>query len=151
MIETLVFFHNHVNGKRKKLQLKRIQNGYENWIEDQKQMANDAIGFYQRQFTREGDPTNLSMLENVPVMVTMEQNLELCKFSTLDEVKAAVFELSSDSASVPDGFTRLFYQECWDVICYDIHNMDLHFYGGAALPKSITYTNLVLLPKKPRV
>ncbi|XP_070018000.1 uncharacterized protein [Nicotiana sylvestris] len=29
--------------------------------------------------------------------------------------------------------------------------MVLHFYGGAALPKSITHTNLVLLPKKPRV
>ncbi|XP_075109238.1 uncharacterized protein LOC142181027 [Nicotiana tabacum] len=29
--------------------------------------------------------------------------------------------------------------------------MVLHFYGGAALPKSITHTNLVLLPKKPIV
>nr|XP_009619303.2 uncharacterized protein LOC104111332 [Nicotiana tomentosiformis] len=29
------FFHNHVNGKRKKLQLKRIPNGDRNWIEDQ--------------------------------------------------------------------------------------------------------------------
>ncbi|XP_070042663.1 uncharacterized protein [Nicotiana tomentosiformis] len=38
-----------------------------------------------------------------------------------------------------------------DIIGADIHNMVLHFYGGAALPKSITHTNLVLLPKKPRV
>ncbi|XP_019250874.1 PREDICTED: uncharacterized protein LOC109229775 [Nicotiana attenuata] len=29
--------------------------------------------------------------------------------------------------------------------------MVLHFYGGAAFPKSITRTNLVFLPKKPRV
>lgn len=29
--------------------------------------------------------------------------------------------------------------------------MVLHFYGGAAFPKSITHANLVLLPMKPRV
>ncbi|XP_019256288.1 PREDICTED: uncharacterized protein LOC109234673 [Nicotiana attenuata] len=42
------FFHNHVNGKRKKLQLKRIQNGDGTWLEDQEQMANTTIEFYQR-------------------------------------------------------------------------------------------------------
>ncbi|XP_075095079.1 uncharacterized protein LOC142173397 [Nicotiana tabacum] len=101
------FFHNHVNGKRKKLQLKRIKSGSGVWIEDQEQLATT--------------------------------------------VRAAIFELSGESASGPDGFTGLFYQTCWDVIGADIHNMMLHFYGGAALPKSITHTNLVLLPKKPRV
>lgn len=88
------------------------------------------------------------MLENIPIMVTMEQNLELCRYPTLDKVKAAVFALSDNSASGPDGFTGLFYQECWDVICNDIHNMVLQCYVGATLPKLITYTNLVLLPKK---
>lgn len=74
-----------------------------------------------------------------------------CVFSTLEEVKATVYELSGDNASGPDRFTTLFYQECWEVICYDIHNMVLNFYGGATLPKSITHTNLVLLLKKSRV
>ncbi|XP_019256428.1 PREDICTED: uncharacterized protein LOC109234834 [Nicotiana attenuata] len=69
------FFHNHVNGKRKKLQLKRIHNG-------------------------DGDPTDFSMLENVPT-VTLEKNLELCRFPTLEEVKAAIFELSRDCANGP--------------------------------------------------
>ncbi|XP_070008384.1 uncharacterized protein [Nicotiana sylvestris] len=80
------------------------------------------------------------------------KNLELSMLPTVEEVRTVlVFELSGESASGPDGFTSLFYQTCWDVIGADIHNMVLHFYGGAALPKSITHTNLVLLPKKPRV
>nr|XP_016465908.1 PREDICTED: uncharacterized protein LOC107788721 [Nicotiana tabacum] len=81
----------------------------------------------------------------------MEQNLEICRYSTLEEVEGAVFELSDDRASGLDGFTRSFYQECWEIVCYDIHNMVRYFYGGTYLPKSIIHPNLVLLPKKPRV
>lgn len=40
------FFHNYVNGKRQKLQLKWIQNADGNWLEDQEHMANAAIEFY---------------------------------------------------------------------------------------------------------
>ncbi|XP_075085064.1 uncharacterized protein LOC107831932 [Nicotiana tabacum] len=42
------FFHNHVNGKRKKLQLKRIKSGHGVWIEDQEQLATAAVDFYQK-------------------------------------------------------------------------------------------------------
>ncbi|XP_070041117.1 uncharacterized protein [Nicotiana tomentosiformis] len=145
------FFHNHVIGKRKKLQLKRIKSGSGVWIEDQEQLATVAVDFYQKQFTNESDASEFSLLNNVPSMVTMDKNLELSRLPTIEEVRAAVFELSGESSSGPDGFSGLFYQTCWDGIGSDIHNMVLHLYGGAALPKSITHTNLVLLPKKPRV
>ncbi|XP_019242127.1 PREDICTED: uncharacterized protein LOC109222200 [Nicotiana attenuata] len=144
------FFHNHVNDKRKKLQLNGIKTGNGVWIDDQEQLSTTAVDFYQRQFTNEGDASDFSLLNNVPSMVTMDQNLELSRMPTNEEVRAAVFELAGESASGPNGFTGLFYQTCWDVIGADIHNMVLHFYGGASLPKSITHTNLVLLPKKPR-
>ncbi|XP_070046431.1 uncharacterized protein [Nicotiana tomentosiformis] len=72
-------FHNHVNGKRQKLQLKRIQNGDGDWINTQDLMANAAL-----------------------------ENFELCRFSSIDEVKEAVFALSGESASGPDGFTGIF-------------------------------------------
>ncbi|XP_075107098.1 uncharacterized protein LOC107803644 [Nicotiana tabacum] len=42
------FFHNHVNGKRQKLQLRRIQNGDGVWIESQDLMSNVAVDLFQR-------------------------------------------------------------------------------------------------------
>ncbi|XP_075101658.1 uncharacterized protein LOC142177094 [Nicotiana tabacum] len=102
------FFHNHVNGKRKKLQLKRIKSGSGVWIEDHEQLATAAVDFYQKQFTNEGDASEFPLLNNVPSMVTMDQNLELSRLPTIEEVRAAVFELSGESASGPDGFTSLF-------------------------------------------
>lgn len=55
--------------------------------------------------------------------------MELCRYPTLEEIKGAVFELSGDSASSPNGFIGVFYQECWDIVGIDIHSMVLHFYG----------------------
>nr|XP_016509522.1 PREDICTED: uncharacterized protein LOC107826990 [Nicotiana tabacum] len=70
----------------------------------------------------------------------MDQNLELSRLPTIEEVRAGVFELSGESASGHDRFTGLFYQTCWDIIGADIHNMVLHFYGGleSFLPSLIT-------------
>nr|XP_016492705.1 PREDICTED: uncharacterized protein LOC107812184 [Nicotiana tabacum] len=135
----------------RKLQLKRIQNGGWDRIDDQVQLDVVVVDFYQNHFTKEGDPTNFSLLGNVPSMVIVEQNMELCRYPTLEEIKGTVFELSGDSVRGPDGYTGTFYQDCWEIIGYNIHNMVLHFYGGATLPKSITHTKLVLLPKKPMV
>ncbi|XP_075099398.1 uncharacterized protein LOC107806947 [Nicotiana tabacum] len=75
------FFHNHVNGKRKNFQLKRIQTGSGMWIEDQDQLANAAVDFYERQL--------------------LMKNLELSIFPSIEEVMASIFELSGESASGP--------------------------------------------------
>nr|XP_009784530.1 PREDICTED: uncharacterized protein LOC104232953 [Nicotiana sylvestris] len=86
-------FHAHVNGKRRKLQLKSIQDMNRNWILDQ-----------------------------VPVMLNEVQNCEFTMQPTIEEVKKAVFGLNGDSAG------------------------DLM--ESMELPKFVTHTNLVLLPKK---
>ncbi|XP_070041580.1 uncharacterized protein [Nicotiana tomentosiformis] len=41
------FFHAHVNGKRKRLQLKRIQNNDGDWIEDREEMAIEVVKFFE--------------------------------------------------------------------------------------------------------
>ncbi|XP_075107032.1 uncharacterized protein LOC142180014 [Nicotiana tabacum] len=132
-------------------ELKKYLSIKEQFWKQKELISTAAVEFSSRQFTQERDPTNFDLLNNVPSMVTMEHNLYLCKFPTFEEVKKAVFTLSGDSASGPNGFTGLFYQYCWDIVGEDIFNMVQQFYRGALLPKSVTRTNLVLLPKKPNV
>ncbi|KAG5626762.1 hypothetical protein H5410_011980 [Solanum commersonii] len=55
---------------------------------------------------------------------------------------------SEDLACGPHGFTGCFYQTCWDIVGPDIIKVVHAFYQGSTLPKSITHTNLALLPKK---
>lgn len=39
---------------------------------------------------------------------------------SIDEIRDAVFGISRDSASGPDGFSSFFYQHCWDIVQTDV-------------------------------
>ncbi|XP_070029963.1 uncharacterized protein [Nicotiana sylvestris] len=81
----------------------------------------------------------------------LQKNAELIKQPTKEEVKVAVLGLNGDSARGPDGMTDKFYHSCWDLIGDDLYDMVRAFFNGHELPKCLTHTNLVLLPKKKEV
>ncbi|XP_059294479.1 uncharacterized protein LOC132047455 [Lycium ferocissimum] len=70
---------------------------------------------------------------------------------TEEEVKEAVFSLNGESACGPDGFTGLFFQSCWEIVKLDVVDMVKAFFVGQELPRFITHTNLILIPKKEQV
>ncbi|XP_060182343.1 uncharacterized protein LOC132612009 [Lycium barbarum] len=145
------FFHNLFKGRRKKLQIKRIQNVDEVWLEEELMMANEAVEFYQKQFTQEEVSSSDDMLSFIPQLINQERNSVLCRMPTLEEVKKVVFNLNGDSASGPDGFSEIFYKACLNIFGTNVFKMVISFFEGQTLPKSITETNLVLLPKKEMV
>ncbi|XP_019230679.1 PREDICTED: uncharacterized protein LOC109211586 [Nicotiana attenuata] len=103
------FFHAQVRGRRKRLQLSRIQNSQGDWIEEDEDIAAEAIKFFEDQFSETAVPTSFEILDQVPSLVDVEQNSDLIKQPTMEEVKEAVFGLNGDSAGGPDGFTGKFY------------------------------------------
>ncbi|XP_060182017.1 uncharacterized protein LOC132611631 [Lycium barbarum] len=142
------YFHSIVNGRRKRLRIKRIQNQQGIWIEGESLLAEEACRFYQQRFSQEVDPLDFVLLQHVPSMVDQDTNNQLVSMPTLEEVKKAVFELSVCSAGGPDGMIGIFYQVCWDIVGADVYNLVKAFFDGQTFPKSVTHTNLVLLPKK---
>nr|XP_009774912.1 PREDICTED: uncharacterized protein LOC104224892 [Nicotiana sylvestris] len=70
---------------------------------------------------------------------------------TREEVKQAVYGSNGQSAGGPDGFNGSFFHACWETIGDDVVEMVKAFFNGHELPKFITHTNLVLLPKKKEV
>ncbi|XP_060202715.1 uncharacterized protein LOC132631129 [Lycium barbarum] len=145
------FFHNLVNGRRKRLQVNRIQISDGEWIEDKEQLAAEEVDFFQQQFTQEKGALDFGMLMHIPQMVSSESNDLLCAFPSLEEVKSAVFELKGESAYGPDGLSGTFFHSCWDIVGMDVFRMVQALYEGHTLPKSVTHTNLVLIPKKSEV
>ncbi|XP_075101724.1 uncharacterized protein LOC142177156 [Nicotiana tabacum] len=57
------------------------------WIEEDEEIAMEAVNFYKEQFKETTMPTSFHILDRVPTLVDMEQNSELMKQPTKDEKK----------------------------------------------------------------
>lgn len=55
--------------------------------------------------------------------------------------------MDRDKASSFDGFTRAFFQECWDVIKADIKAVFSDFYARGKIEKSLNATFISLISK----
>nr|XP_033510896.1 uncharacterized protein LOC117275700 [Nicotiana tomentosiformis] len=74
-------------------------------------------------------------------------NADLTANPSMEELKDVVFSLSPSSAPGPDGLSGRFYHSCWDIIKDDLLLMISDFFEGNQIPKAITHTCLILIPK----
>nr|XP_016513341.1 PREDICTED: uncharacterized protein LOC107830328 [Nicotiana tabacum] len=68
------FFHAQLRGRRKRLQLNRIQNSGGTWIEEEQEIAEEAIKFYKEQFTEAANNASFDIVDHVPNLINDEQN-----------------------------------------------------------------------------
>lgn len=97
-----------------------------------------AVKFFGGQFTEEMNTMDYSMMEVIPYIITIDQNLQMTQPPTHDEANKIVFSMSNDSASGSDGYSSIFFQECWDII-EDIFLMVMSFSMG------VNYLSLYLI------
>lgn len=147
------FFHASVIEKRQRLTITKMKDSHGQWLTSEASIKDHAVEFYQTLFSVEShdqeevDSSIDQFLSYVPELVTLEDNQRLLRPLTMEEVKLAVFQL--DSAPGSDGFSGRFYQACWGIISPDLFNAVQEFFVGVPVPKRISSTLMVLLPKKP--
>lgn len=64
-----------------------------------------------------------------------------------EEIKDAIFNMSSNSVGGLDGFNGSFYQNCWNIIKEDVVESVQDFFNGKKLSKYFSHTCLALIPK----
>lgn len=142
------FFHNYVKERRKKLYLVNIQTTQCDAVNTSENIGVEAISFFEEQFREHDKFGDDDMLHLIPKLILHDQNEEMGKMSTIEEVRMVVFALNGGSTSILDDFSDLFFQSCWELIGRDITRMVEAFFCGQQIPRFISYTNLVLSPKK---
>lgn len=117
-------------------------------MENQKDIAEAAVVFYNNQFTRQDQELDLELLNELPNLINEEESVLLHSIPSKDEEHQVVIGLNRSSAGGPDGMTGAFYQDTWEIIGDDVYEMVKALFNGEDLPRYLTHTNLVLLPKK---
>ena len=145
------YFHSHLLDKRARLSITRICNLEGEIVESADDIGTTAVAFFQS-LLAEVPPLNNTaicrLLEVILPLVTPDQNAQLIREITLEEVRQAVFELDGQSAAACDGFSGNFYKRCWDIIAQDVLQAAREFMCGVPIPKGIASTLILLLPKK---
>ncbi|XP_075111674.1 uncharacterized protein LOC142181905 [Nicotiana tabacum] len=148
------FFYAKVRGRRKKLQLNRIQNNQGVWIEEDEEIVAEAIKFFEDQFSENTIPTSFHIIDNVPALIDMGQNEDLIKQPTMEEVKAAVFGLNGDSVGGPDGFTvisRVIHERLVGLLPTLISKEQSGFVKGRSIVENILLTQEIVTDMRLRI
>ena len=80
--------------------------------------------------------------------MTDQDNLELCRVPSRDEIKKVVFGMKALKAPRPDGFPLLFYKHYWDIVGDQLTLVVQGFFRNGWLLKEFNKTVISLIPKK---
>ncbi|KAL8116353.1 hypothetical protein AgCh_022742 [Apium graveolens] len=141
------FFHAAASDRRRSNKIQKLKNGEGEWIEWGDGLEEHITAHFNHLFTATQSSWQ-EVVECIENRVTLEQNEELLKQITEEEVRRALFQMNPDKAPGPDGFTPAFYQKHWDIVGHDIVQMVDSFFQEGVLPEGINETNIVLIPKK---
>ncbi|XP_019252901.1 PREDICTED: uncharacterized protein LOC109231716 [Nicotiana attenuata] len=141
------YFHSVIRDRRRKLQLHRIKNHRDNWIQGEDNIAKAAVHHFQHLFNLYHDFRDQDILNYIPSCIIEEDNANLSAIPEYEEIKEHVFSMSSSSSAGPDGYNGTFYHKCWNIIKDDVQDFVQDFFNGRRLTKFYSHTCLVLIPK----
>ncbi|XP_071902759.1 uncharacterized protein [Coffea arabica] len=142
------YFHAVVRQRRAHQMIHRIKKSNGVWVDTNDDIATEAITYFSDFFTGSSESSS-DMQHLIPTIISEEDNEKLEKIPSIEEVYRVVSSMDGDSAAGPDGFTGKFFTFAWEVIAQDVYNAILSFFCGAELPRFITSTSIVLIPKIP--
>ncbi|XP_026452150.1 uncharacterized protein LOC113352555 [Papaver somniferum] len=116
------FFHNNIHMRRSQNTISELKISNDTTLFLQDEIKDYVVNHYQAKFNGGDihiDPV-LFGIEHESISATESAYMDA--IPSLEEVKMAVFDLGSDSAPGPEGFTGSFYRQCWDIISRDLFN-----------------------------
>lgn len=85
--------------------------------------------------------------QGISSILSDEDDLELLRPFTGEDVHYALFSMQSTKSPGPDDISALFYQRYWHIIGPDVTKFVIEILDGAPLPEDLNYTFIALIPK----
>lgn len=110
-------------------------------------LGNMIQNYVQHLFTA-GITHTEEVLSCISKVVTEQQNAELLRPISDEEVRDAAFHMHPDKAPGPDGMTPTFFQKNWKVVGKDVVHLTRKFFLTGVIGENMNATNILLIPKK---
>lgn len=141
------FFHAVTKNRRAQNRIKSLTDdeGTE-WFAD-KDLGRVAEMYFKSLFASDDVGLDLIEWQEMPKLVTPEQNIHLMKPVLMEEVKRAVFDINPGKCPGPDGMTGYFFQQFWETSGEEVTAMVQKFFRTGVLEAEMNDTNICLIPK----
>ncbi|XP_026445243.1 uncharacterized protein LOC113345785 [Papaver somniferum] len=120
------FFHANIRTRRSNNMISELVDDNGNVLMDCDQIRDYAVSFFGSKFN------DRQRMDDIP---------------TIEEMKVVVFDLGTDSAPGPDGFSGCFYRHCWEVIQQDLYSAITYCWQQQMIPQGTNSSLLILLSK----
>ena len=143
------FFHAVANGRRRKCLIPRLvsENGD---ISDQQGLMEHVYGFYQGLMGAQGEDRVFSLRQDLwapAKRISEEENMELERSFTLEELDLVLEDMTPDSAPGPNGIPVMFFKRFWGILRVPILAILNDFALGRVDIARLNFGIITLIPK----
>jgi hypothetical protein len=120
------FFHKQAKARQHRNNVEEIKTQSRTPINSFEEIKKSTTSHFRKLYTKEGEDNqeqSKQFTEHIPHLINEEDNKELSKEVTVEEVKEVLNQFDPDKAPGPDGFTLHFYKICWSIIKKDLIRM----------------------------
>lgn len=144
-------FHLSTIQRRQKNRILKIKTGNHLWLENEVLIRREFEFHFEKLFTSTGPRNWTEVMGCVPMVISPNMNSGLMMPITEEECKAVAYDLGAKKSPGPDGFSGLFYQHYWSLVCQIIHAASGEFYCNETVLQQLNMTEILLIPKIPHL
>jgi len=141
------FFHACVNQKHNQSRMKQIKDKEGRMWSSKEEIEEAFVDYFSNLFKSEESLEVEACVEVLERKVTVAMNQKLLAEFTIEEITAALNQMSPLKAPGLDGFPACFYQHNWVKVHLEVCSTILHFLNSSCMDPSINITHIALIPK----
>ena len=141
------FFHLKASQRRQRNFIKGILDPAGRWCEEIEEVAGVAVDYFNNMFSKGSCNRIEECLDAVQPKVSIEMQQTLSSKFSVDEIKAALFQMGPTKAPGPDGMNAIFYQKFWHIVGDNIVSIVLELFNTSYMILDLNRTYIVLIPK----